>query len=53
MTLSDHHEWVGIAARQLMCGADALWHAMCIEWAKRLPNEQASPIVDSIIDALP
>src|ERR1700752_747827 len=41
MTLADHHEWVNVAAKQLMCGPDTLWHAMCIEWAKKLPSAEA------------
>jgi len=53
MTLADHHDWIRFAANQLMCGGDSLWHAMCIEWAKRLPASEATPIVEAIADALP
>jgi predicted ATPase len=53
MTLSDNHEWVRSAARHLMCGPATLWHAMCIEWAIRLSKEDASKIVNPIVDALP
>jgi predicted ATPase len=52
MTLADHHEWVNVAAKQLMCGPDTLWHAMCIEWAKKLPSAEAKKIVNAVADAL-
>lgn len=53
MTLADHHEWVRAAAIKLMCNSDTLWHALCIEWAKRLSIEEAAKIVNPIRDALP
>lgn len=53
MTLADHHEWVRAAAVKLMCNSDTLWHAMCVEWAKRLSVDEAASIVNPIRDALP
>jgi len=52
MTLADHHEWVRAAANQMMCGGDALWQAMCAEWADLTPRVQVQPIIDSVGDAL-
>lgn len=34
LALSDHHDWVGEAAKRLMVGGNILWHAMCAEWVK-------------------
>ncbi|MDA8232755.1 MAG: AAA family ATPase [Magnetospirillum sp.] len=53
MTLSDHHDWVGFAASQLMCGGDTLWQAMCAEWAKGVPESEVAPIVQAVADILP
>lgn len=53
MTLGDHHEWTRFAANQLRCGGNTLWQAMCAEWARNLAANDASPILDSIADALP
>jgi predicted ATPase len=53
MTLADHHEWIRAAAAKLMCNSATLWHAMCVEWARRLPKDQAMKIVNPIFDALP
>lgn len=53
MTL-DHHEWVKFAANHMRYGADALWRAMCAEWAKKcLTHAQAQEVVRPILDALP
>ena len=54
MTLADHHDWVRVAANQLMCGGDTLWQAMCAEWAKTilLPAD-AAKITQPIQDILP
>ena len=35
MTSADHHDWVSEAARRLVLGTDALWQAMCAEWATK------------------
>lgn len=53
MTLTDHHEWVRMAANQLMCGGDALWAAMCAEWAEVTPKRDLEYIIDNIADSLP
>jgi hypothetical protein len=52
MTLADHHEWTRMAAKELMCRADTLWHAMCVEWAQRLPADEAKVVINPIVDAL-
>lgn len=52
MTLSDHHDWVRVAANRLMCGGDTLWQAMCAEWAKSLSERDALQIVQPIADVL-
>jgi len=52
MTLGDHHEWVKVAATQLLCGGDILWQAMCAEWAATLTPETVAPIVAAIEDGL-
>lgn len=53
MTLSDHHEWVRVAANTLMCGGETLWQAMCAEWAGTITPESAKEIVEAIEEALP
>lgn len=35
MNLSDHHDWIEYAAKQLAIAPTVLWHAMCGEWAER------------------
>ena len=52
MTLGDHHDWVQFAANQLLCGGDTLWQAMCAEWAKKVPQQEAARITQVIEDAL-
>ncbi|MBR8293534.1 AAA family ATPase [Burkholderia cenocepacia] len=53
MTL-DHHEWVKFAANHMRYGADALWRAMCAEWAKQcITPLEAQKIIRPILDALP
>ncbi len=39
MLLGDHHDWVRVAANQLLCGGDVLWQAMCAEWAREKRDE--------------
>jgi hypothetical protein len=36
-----------------MCSRDALWQAMCAEWARSLAPEEAAKIIQAIEDALP
>lgn len=52
MTLANHHEWVMSAAKQLMCGSDVLWQAMCCEWAEAIPKTNVQYIIDNVGDAL-
>lgn len=52
MTLAEHHDWVRMAANQLMCGGDVLWSAMCAEWAEIAPRQSVRYIIESISDAL-
>jgi len=35
MALSNHHDWIGEAAKRLGVGSQVLWHSMCAEWVKR------------------
>ena len=51
--LTDHHDWVRMAANQLMCGGDVLWSAMCAEWAQITPKRDLDYIIQDIADALP
>lgn len=53
MTLPDHHEWTTFAATQLRCSRESLWRAMCAEWAKGLPPNEADKVITPITDALP
>jgi predicted ATPase len=53
MTLSDHHDWIKIAANSLLCGGDVLWQAMCAEWAKGADPKATKTIIQAIDDALP
>ena len=54
MTYDDHHEWVRVAADEMVLGGQHLWQAMCGVWAKScLTQAQAKSIVDHIHDALP
>lgn len=53
MTLGDHHDWVRSAANQLKYGGEALWQAMCAEWAQvSAPASEATRIAQVIDDAL-
>lgn len=53
MTLGDHHDWVRLAANQLLCGGDTLWQAMCAEWSdKCVAPDRAAPIVQVVMDSL-
>jgi len=52
MTLGDHHDWVRFAANQLLFGGDTLLQAMCVEWAKKVPQREAARITQVIEDAL-
>ncbi len=45
MALGDHHDWIKYAANMLRCGGATLWQAMCAEWAKGLPPNDAAHVV--------
>jgi predicted ATPase len=51
MLLGDHHDWVRVAANQLMCGGEILWQAMCAEWTKGR-GERVAPIIALIEEKL-
>lgn len=53
MTLTDHHDWVKMAASNLLCGGEVLWQAMCAEWAKGADPKFMKPVIQAIEDALP
>ena len=48
MTLPDHHDWVQAAAVSLMIGSDALWQAMCSEWARLSTPDEIEDITSAI-----
>lgn len=52
MVLGNHHEWVGFAANQLMCGGDVLWQSMCAEWARLSPAEDVDSLTAAIADSI-
>jgi len=52
MTLTDHHDWIRMAANQLMCGGDAFWSAMCAEWAEITPKRDLDYLIQGIADSL-
>lgn len=53
MTATNHHDWIGESAKQLMIGGNVLWHTMCAEWVKRcLKDEDFSRIKQYVEDRL-
>lgn len=52
MTVSDHHEWITLAATTLQCGGDTLWQNMCAEWSKTIDVHEVEPILDAINDVI-
>jgi hypothetical protein len=53
MTFDDHHEWVRLAADELVLGGQILWQALCAVWAKEcLSTIQANAVIDPLRDAL-
>lgn len=53
MTLDDHHEWIRLAADELVLGGQILWQALCAVWAKEcLLSAEARVVVDPLRDAL-
>ena len=54
MAYDDHHEWIRLAADDLVLGGSQLWQAMCSVWAASCLNENdAKRIVDYVRGALP
>lgn len=51
--LGDHHQWVNHAANRLRCGGDALWQAMCAEWAKPKRKADLDGIIAPIESKMP
>ena len=53
MSLPNCHEWITYSANKLVISGDALWHAMCSEWATEcLSPDEARAITQPIEDAL-
>lgn len=53
MTAEDHHEWLRLAADELLLGGVILWQAMCAEWASKCVDKAtAKAIVEPIAEAL-
>lgn len=50
MNLSDHHDWIDYAAKELAMSPKVLWHAMCGEWAERHLQESAAKDVARYIE---
>jgi len=50
MNLSDHHDWVGYAAKQLTLAPNVLWHAMCGEWAGNCLGEQPVKAIERYLE---
>lgn len=53
--VSDHHEWVGLAADRLKVPGDVLWQGMCAEWcvrccASEVADKLGEAILQTIID---
>ncbi len=53
MTSGDHHEWVRLAADELVIGGSILWQAMCSVWATtEMDDAVGSAAIDPIRMAL-
>lgn len=53
MSLTDHHDWVNVAAAKLSVPGETLWQAMCAEWAANcLDTAMAKPVIQAISDLL-
>ena len=54
ITSNQHHEWIKLAADQLIVGGDILWQSMCAEWASRcLDKYTARSTTDAVQAKLP
>lgn len=53
MSLTDHHDWLSVAASRLVLSSDHLWQAMCAEWANLcFSGAEASSFVQPVSDLL-
>jgi hypothetical protein len=53
MTVDDHHEWIRLAADELVLGGQILWQALCAIWAKEcLSGTEARKTLDPLQEAL-
>jgi predicted ATPase len=52
MTL-DHHDWVRYASNDMRTSPEALWRAMCGEWAAELSVSDIQQVLKPILTALP
>jgi predicted ATPase len=53
MTTENHHEWVRLAADELVLGGSHLWQALCAGWATQLLNPaEGKAIVTTIEQAI-
>jgi hypothetical protein len=50
MNLSDHHDWVDYAGKQLSLAPNVLWHALCGEWAERHVSEPEVRAIERYIE---
>ena len=53
MSLTDHHDWVSVAATRLILPGETLWQAMSAEWASTcLDAATAKRVIQPIADLL-
>lgn len=52
MTFEDHHGWIRAASNELLCGGDALWEALCREWAESVDVREVQDVIDAVAEAL-
>jgi predicted ATPase len=50
MALTNHHDWIGEAAKRLGVGGGVLWHMMCAEWVSRCMKEEDYVRIRQYID---
>jgi hypothetical protein len=50
MNLTNHHDWVSYAAKQLALTPSVLWHAMCGEWAARCVDDQVVKAIERYLE---
>lgn len=54
MSADDHHDWIRLAADELVVGGDHLWQVLCAVWATQiLSAADAKPIIDELEAKLP